>query len=187
MEGRRPELVKGSIRLENVHFSYPSRSGVPVLKGLSIEFEAGATSALVGASGSGKSTIVSLIERFYDPDSGVVRLDGVDLKEHNVKWLRGQVGLVGQEPTLFATTIRDNVAYGLVGTPWEHVDAEEKDRLIKNACIKANADSFIEKLPQQYNTSVGERGFLLSGGQKREDCQPRCRVFPFCVVFEASY
>lgn len=166
-DGRTIEHVKGSITFSDVQFTYPSRPDVPVLKGLSISFAAGTTSALVGASGSGKSTIVSLVERFYDPNSGVVRLDGVDLKELNVRWLRGQIGLVSQEPTLFATTIAGNVAYGLVGTPWEHASEEEQGKLIRAACQKANADSFIEKLPEGYKTNVGERGFLLSGGQKR--------------------
>lgn len=166
-EGKTIDHVQGKISLSDVRFTYPSRPDVPVLKGLSITFEAGTTSALVGASGSGKSTIVSLVERFYDPQSGTVRLDGVDVRELNVKWLRSQIGLVSQEPTLFATTIAGNVEYGLVGTPWEHASAEEKQQLVKNACIKANADSFIEKLPDGYKTNVGERGFLLSGGQKR--------------------
>ena len=130
-------------------------------------FRAGKTAALVGASGSGKSTIVSLIERFYDPGSGVVKLDDVHLKELNLKWLRSQIGLVSQEPTLFATTIRGNVEHGLTGTKHEHVSDEEKFALVKEACIKANADDFISKLPNGYHTKVGERGFLLSGGQKQ--------------------
>lgn len=137
------------------------------LKGLSISFAPGQTSALVGASGSGKSTIISLVERFYDPLSGAIKLDGVDLRELNVKWLRGQIGLVSQEPTLFATTIRSNVAHGLVGTPWEHADEDEKFKMIKIACMKANAHQFIEKFPEGYDTNVGERGLLLSGGQKQ--------------------
>lgn len=138
-----------------------------VLKNLSISFVPGQTSALVGASGSGKSTIISLVERFYDPTAGSIKLDGVDLRELNVKWLRDQIGLVSQEPTLFATTIRGNVAHGLVGTSWEHADSDEKFKMIKAACVKANADQFIEKLPEGYDTNVGERGFLLSGGQKQ--------------------
>jgi ATP-binding cassette, subfamily B (MDR/TAP), member 1 len=85
----------------------------------------------------------------------------------NVKWLRSQIGLVSQEPTLFATTIKGNVAHGLIGTKFEHASQDEKDALIKEACVKANADGFISKLPLGYDTMVGERGFLLSGGQKQ--------------------
>ncbi|KAJ2922300.1 hypothetical protein H1R20_g14801, partial [Candolleomyces eurysporus] len=165
--GLRPETVVGEISLEDVRFSYPSRPTIQVVKGLNITFRAGKTAALVGASGSGKSTIVSLVERFYDPTFGVVKLDGVDLKELNVKWLRSQIGLVSQEPTLFATTIKQNVAYGLINTPYENAPEEEKFAMIKEACVKANADGFISKLPNGYDTMVGERGFLLSGGQKQ--------------------
>lgn len=165
--GLKPEKCIGEIKLENVKFNYPSRPNVPIVKDLSLTFPAGQTIALVGASGSGKSTVISLVERFYDPLSGVVRLDGIDLKELNVKWLRTQIGLVSQEPTLFATTIKGNVAHGLIGTKWENSSEEEKMALIKEACIKANADGFITKLPLGYDTMVGERGFLLSGGQKQ--------------------
>ena len=166
-EGLKPENVFGRITLEDVQFSYPARPDIPILKGVSLTFEAGKTAALVGASGSGKSTIVALVERFYDPLSGSVKLDGVLLPELNLKWLRSQIGLVSQEPVLFSTTIKENVAHGLIGSPYEHVSDEEKFRLIKEACIKSNADGFIAKLPQGYDTMVGERGFLLSGGQKQ--------------------
>jgi len=132
-----------------------------------VKFPAGKTAAIVGASGSGKSTIVSLVERFYDPTSGAIKLDGVDIKDLNIKWLRSQIGLVSQEPTLFATTIRDNVAHGLIGTHLQHLPEDEKFALIKEACVKANADSFISKLPSGYDTLVGERGYLISGGQKQ--------------------
>lgn len=165
--GLRPENVNGEISLEDVRFSYPSRPNVEVLKGLSITFRAGKTAALVGASGSGKSTIISLVERFYDPVSGVIKLDGANIKDLNVKWLRSQVGLVSQEPTLFATTIRGNVEHGLIGTKYEHASDEEKLALVKEACVKSNADGFVSKLPSGYDTMVGERGFLLSGGQKQ--------------------
>jgi ATP-binding cassette, subfamily B (MDR/TAP), member 1 len=148
-------------------FSYPSRSSVQVLNGISLTFKAGKTAALVGASGSGKSTIISLVERFYDPLSGAVKLDDIHLKDLNIKWLRSQIGLVSQEPVLFGTTIQQNVAYGLIGTKHENVSEAEKFALIKQACIKANADGFISKLPLGYDTLVGERGFLLSGGQKQ--------------------
>ncbi|KAF8991424.1 P-loop containing nucleoside triphosphate hydrolase protein [Cyathus striatus] len=134
---------------------------------IDLSFEAGKTAALVGASGSGKSTVISLVERFYDPSAGTIKLDGVNLKDLNLKWLRSQIGLVSQEPTLFATTIKGNVAHGLINTPYEDAPEEEKLVLIKEACIKANADGFISKLPNGYDTMVGERGFLLSGGQKQ--------------------
>ncbi|OSX59739.1 hypothetical protein POSPLADRAFT_1183421 [Postia placenta MAD-698-R-SB12] len=166
-EGLKPETCAGEITLENVKFNYPSRPDVPIVKDLSITFPAGKTTALVGASGSGKSTVISLTERFYDPLEGVVRLDGNDLKTLNLKWLRCQIGLVSQEPTLFATTIMGNVAHGLIGTKWEHAPDDERMALIKEACVKANADGFITKLPLGYETMVGERGFLLSGGQKQ--------------------
>jgi ATP-binding cassette subfamily B (MDR/TAP) protein 1 len=156
-EGLKPDHVEGEIVLEDVVFSYPSRPTVPVVKGLTLRFPAGKTAALVGASGSGKSTIVALTERFYDPTSGVVRLDGVDVRNLNLKWLRSQIGLVSQEPTLFATTIKGNVAHGLINTKYEHASEEEKFALIKEACVKANADGFISKLPNGYDTVRRER------------------------------
>lgn len=165
--GLKPETVHGDIVLENVKFSYPSRPDIPIVQDLSLAFPAGKTAALVGASGSGKSTIISLVERFYDPSSGIVKLDGFDLKDLNVKWLRTQIGLVSQEPTLFATTIKGNVAHGLIGTKYEHASEDEKFALVKEACIKANADVFINNMPLGYDTLVGERGFLMSGGQKQ--------------------
>lgn len=165
--GLKPEKVEGEIKLEGVRFAYPSRPTLEVTKGLDLTFRAGKTAALVGASGSGKSTVIQLVERFYDPTAGVVKFDGLNIKELNLKWLRSQVGLVSQEPTLFATTIKNNVAHGLINTPFEHASEEEKFALIKEACVKANADGFISKLPNGYDTMVGERGFLLSGGQKQ--------------------
>ncbi|KAF8503875.1 P-loop containing nucleoside triphosphate hydrolase protein [Gautieria morchelliformis] len=165
--GLKPENVSGLIEFDHVQFNYPSRPSVPVIKDITISFEAGKTTAIVGASGSGKSTIVSLVERFYDPISGAVKLDGQDVKGLNIKWLRSQIGLVSQEPTLFSTTIEGNVAHGLIGTQWETASPEEKSSLVKAACIKANADGFISNLPDGYQTKVGEQGFLLSGGQKQ--------------------
>ncbi|KAF8746719.1 P-loop containing nucleoside triphosphate hydrolase protein, partial [Rhizoctonia solani] len=176
--GLKPEKPgPGKIELRNVKFDYPSRPDVRILKDLTLTFEAGKTAALVGASGSGKSTIIALIERFYDPLSGSVLLDGVDLKQLNVRWLRSQIGLVSQEPTLFATTIEENVAHGLVGGKYDHVirgcergeeeALKERRRLVVEACERANARDFIERLPEAWKTMVGERGFLLSGGQKQ--------------------
>ena len=165
--GFRPEKIEGHITFENVNFSYPSRPSIPVIKNLSFTLPAGETAAFVGASGSGKSTIISLVERFYDPLSGVIKLDGVDIKNLNTKWLRTKIGLVSQEPTLFATTIQENIAQGLIGTKFEGVPEEKKIALVKDACIKANADCFISNLPLGYNTMVGESGFLTSGGQRQ--------------------
>ncbi|KAI0287206.1 P-loop containing nucleoside triphosphate hydrolase protein [Russula brevipes] len=166
-EGLKPSKVVGEIIFENVDFSYPARPDVQVVKNLSLTFPAGKATALVGASGSGKSTVVSLVERFYDPLAGSVRLDGVDIRELNLKWLRTQIGLVSQEPVLFSTSIRQNVEHGLVGTSHHNASPEEKLQLVKEACIKANADGFISRLPDGYDTIVGDRGFLLSGGQKQ--------------------
>ncbi|RXK41700.1 ATP-binding cassette, subfamily B (MDR/TAP), member 1 [Tremella mesenterica] len=165
--GERPEHVEGVISFENVRFHYPSRPDVPILKGLTTTFEAGRTVALVGASGSGKSTVVALVERFYDPIQGCVKFDGRDIKTLNLKWFRQQIGFVQQEPTLFATTVRGNVEHGLIGSRWENASDADKFELVKKACIDANAHDFILKLPNGYETLVGERGMLLSGGQKQ--------------------
>ncbi|KAF9254844.1 ste6-like protein [Marasmius fiardii PR-910] len=161
------DTVKGELKLTNITFSYPSRPSITVTKNLSLLFPSGKKAALVGSSGSGKSTVIALIERFYDPSSGVVELDGTDVRKLNLKWLRSQIGLVSQEPVLFATTIRENVGHGLINTRFERLSEEEKFVLIKEACVKANADGFISRLPSGYDTLVGERGFLLSGGQKQ--------------------
>ncbi|KZV67726.1 P-loop containing nucleoside triphosphate hydrolase protein [Peniophora sp. CONT] len=166
-EGLKPESVVGEIELCGVDFSYPARPDVQIVQNLNLKFNAGKTAALVGASGSGKSTVISLVERFYDPLGGSVKLDGRDVRDLNVRWLRGQIGLVSQEPTLFATTIGGNIMHGLINTQHEHASLEEKMKLVREAAIKANADGFISKLPLGYDTMVGERGFLLSGGQKQ--------------------
>ena len=108
-----------------------------------------------------------MVERFYDPTSGNVTLDDINIKDLNLQWLRSKIGFVQQEPTLFAASIRDNVAHGLINTPYEHLPDDEKFRMIRDACIMANADDFVKKLPDGYSTQVGARGFLLSGGQKR--------------------
>ncbi|KAI3462943.1 hypothetical protein Pfo_019606 [Paulownia fortunei] len=150
--------VIGNIEFKNVTFSYPSRPDIIIFRDFSIFFPAGKTVAVVGGSGSGKSTVVSLIERFYDPNQGEILLDNVDLKTLQLKWLRNQIGLVNQEPALFATTILENILYGKSDATMEEVEA---------AASAANAHSFITLLPNGYNTQVGERGVQLSGGQKQ--------------------
>ncbi|MED6205610.1 ABC transporter B member 19 [Stylosanthes scabra] len=158
LEGKCLGEVNGNIELKNVSFSYPSRPDVMIFRNFSIFFPAGKTVAVVGGSGSGKSTVVSLIERFYDPNEGQVLLDNVDIKTLQLKWLRDQIGLVNQEPALFATTILENILYGKPDATIAEVEA---------ATSAANAHSFITLLPNGYNTQVGERGVQLSGGQKQ--------------------
>ncbi|UNI18372.1 hypothetical protein JDV02_004645 [Purpureocillium takamizusanense] len=161
------EKSVGGIELKAIRFSYPSRPDIKVLNGLNLIVPAGKTTALVGASGSGKSTIISLLERWYDPAVGVILFDGLDLQDLNIAWLRTNIRLVQQEPVVFSGTIFDNVAYGLEGT--QHADAsyEEKFALVKEACQSAFAHEFIESLPKKYLTPIGERARLLSGGQKQ--------------------
>ena len=166
--GRVPDSVHGVLTFQGVNFHYPSRPSIPIIDNLSIAFEPHQTTALVGPSGSGKSTIVSLLERFYDPVGGSVQLDGTDLKDLNIRWLRSRIGLVSQEPNLFATTVWHNVARGLIGSVYESAEDATKDNLVRAACVKANAHGFITKLPDGYATEVGERAFSLSGGQKRK-------------------
>nr|GFA09766.1 ABC transporter B family member 19 [Tanacetum cinerariifolium] len=139
-------------------FCYPSRPDVLIFRNFSIFFPAGKTVAVVGGSGSGKSTVVSLIERFYDPNEGQILLDNVDIKTLQLRWLRDQIGLVNQEPALFATTILENILYGKPDATTAEIEA---------ATSAANAHSFITLLPNGYNTQVGERGVQLSGGQKQ--------------------
>ncbi|KIX08675.1 uncharacterized protein Z518_03332 [Rhinocladiella mackenziei CBS 650.93] len=166
-EGLKPDQCTGAIELQDLQFAYPSRPDTQVLNGLTLSAPAGKTTALVGASGSGKSTIVGLLERWYDPAAGMILLDGIEIKSLNIAWLRTRIRLVQQEPVLFSGTIFDNVAFGLVGTQHAEASDEEKLALIQQACKDAYADEFIEALPQQYNTQIGERGRMLSGGQKQ--------------------
>jgi ATP-binding cassette, subfamily B (MDR/TAP), member 1 len=159
--------VQGLISFRNVTFSYPSRPNQRVCNGYNLEIAAGTTVALVGSSGSGKSTAIQLVERFYDPDSGTVTLDGVDLRELNVKWLRQQIGLVGQEPVLFSGTIAENIAYGKPGATREDVE---------NSARMANAFDFIQEFPDKFDTDVGEKGGQLSGGQKQRIAIARAMI-----------
>jgi ABC-type multidrug transport system fused ATPase/permease subunit len=157
--GQRPTKLEGRIEFRNVHFRYPTRPEVSVLRKYNLTIEAGQTVAFCGPSGGGKSTCVSLIERFYDPVEGQVLLDGVDTKQLNIHWLRSQIGLVGQEPTLFIGTIAENIAMGLDYTPSQ----EEIEEVAK----MANAHDFITRFPDGYATQVGLKGEQLSGGQKQ--------------------
>ncbi|CAM6050786.1 unnamed protein product [Sphagnum compactum] len=158
LRGIIPDTLRGEITLENIDFSYPTRPDVPIFTNFNLTISPGTTVALVGESGSGKSTVVSLIQRFYDPSGGAVLVDGIDIKTLQLKWLRQQIGLVSQEPVLFSTSIRDNIAYGKDGATDEEIQA---------AAVRANAANFINKMPEGYETQVGEAGIQLSGGQKQ--------------------
>ncbi|VAH78692.1 unnamed protein product [Triticum turgidum subsp. durum] len=158
-EGIKLEKVDGTIEFNHVRFKYPSRPDVQIFSDFTLRIASGKTTALVGESGSGKSTVIALLERFYDPDSGTISLDGTELRKLTLSWLRDQMGLVSQEPILFNDTIRANIAYGKRG------EATEEE--IITVAKAANAHEFISSLPQGYNTNVGERGTQLSGGQKQ--------------------
>ncbi|KAH9620345.1 hypothetical protein KSS87_015948 [Heliosperma pusillum] len=157
-KGKVLDDIHGDIELVDVYFSYPVRPNEQIFSGLSLSMARGTSTALVGQSGSGKSTVISLIERFYDPLSGEVRIDGVNIKEFKLKWIREKIGLVSQEPVLFGSSIRNNIAYGRDGATTEE---------IRLAAELANASKFIDKLPQGLDTLVGENGTQLSGGQKQ--------------------
>ncbi|CAI9767566.1 unnamed protein product [Fraxinus pennsylvanica] len=175
----KPPNVYGSIELKNVDFSYPTRPEILVLSNFSLKVNGGQTIAVVGVSGSGKSTIISLIERFYDPVGGQVLLDGRDLKSYDLRWLRSHLGLVQQEPIIFATTIRENIIYA------RHNASEGE---MKEAARIANAHHFISSLPNGYDTHVGMRGVDLTPGQKQRIAIARVvlKNAPILLLDEAS-
>ncbi|CAJ1087609.1 bile salt export pump-like [Xyrichtys novacula] len=165
--GYKLDRVKGDIEFHNVTFYYPSRPDVKILDKLSVAVKPGETTAFVGPSGAGKSTAVQLIQRFYDPKEGMVTLDGHDIRGLNIQWLRSLIGIVEQEPVLFATTIAENIRYGRPGVSMEDIIAAAKE---------ANAYNFIMDLPQKFDTMVGEGGGQMSGGQKQRIAIARALV-----------
>lgn len=150
--------VNGLVRFDNVRFSYPSRADVQILKGISFEVEAGKKVALVGHSGAGKSTIVQLLSRYYELESGQISVDDKNIKDYNITELRRNIGVVPQEVMLFGGTIRENIAYGLPNAT---------ETQVQEAARKANAWDFIAAFPEGLDTIVGERGIKLSGGQRQ--------------------
>ncbi|CAF0897005.1 unnamed protein product [Brachionus calyciflorus] len=165
--GEKPDKLIGEIEFEGVDFEYPSRPEIKILQSLSLKIKPGQTIALVGSSGSGKSTCIQLLQRFYDSSKGSVKIDNKDIRSLNINWLRKQLGVVNQEPILFGTTIFENIKFG-------------RDNLTDQEIIKAaqyaNAHDFIMKLPKKYETLVGDRGSQLSGGQKQRIAIARALV-----------
>ncbi|XP_063789645.1 bile salt export pump-like [Pseudophryne corroboree] len=166
-EGYKLDKVKGEIEFHNINFYYPSRPEVKILDKLSMIIKSGETTAFVGPSGAGKSTTIQLIQRFYDPAEGMVTLDGHDVRSLNIQWLRSLIGIVEQEPVLFATTIAENIRFGKESATMEEIITAAKE---------ANAYNFIMDLPQQFDTLVGEGGGQMSGGQKQRIAIARALV-----------
>ncbi|CAN9162724.1 unnamed protein product [Alternaria alternata] len=166
-EGIVPDDFVGNLEFRNLKHVYPSRPDTTVLSDFNLDVPSGRMIALVGASGSGKSTIVGLLERFYLPMEGQIFLDGRDITTLNLRWLRQHMAIVSQEPVLFSTTIYESILHGLVNTEYADVSDDKKMELIEKAAKIANAHDFIMDLPEKYQTKVGERGGLLSGGQKQ--------------------
>ena len=189
--GHKPDTWNGVVQFRAVDFSYPSRKKIKILDNLNLTLKGNRTVGLVGASGSGKSTIMTLLQRFYDPSHGSVSLDGNDFKDINLKWLRSQIGIVAQEPVLFDASIADNIRYGAL---FRDVSEDE----IISAAKQANIHDFIETLPmvscsihhitvvqivtftsccsQGYNTNAGAKGAQMSGGQKQRIAIARALV-----------
>jgi ATP-binding cassette subfamily B protein len=174
-----PVPAHGELTFRDVHFSYPARPGYRSLNGLSFAVKQGETVAVVGPSGAGKSTILSLVERFYDPDSGTVLLDGVDLRAADPEEIRRRMALVPQDVTIFAASIRDNIAFGM---------PDVGDDAIHGAARAAQAEEFIARLDKGYDTMVGERGVTLSGGQRQRIAIARAilKDAPLLLLDEAT-
>jgi ATP-binding cassette subfamily B (MDR/TAP) protein 9 len=171
ISGQEPELCRGEIVLENVDMYYPARPQRRILNGMSLHVPAGKIAALVGSSGGGKSSVISLVQHLYDASSGKVMIDGVDVHELSPRWLSQHISIVSQEPILFGRSIKRNIMFGLEGT-----DLEPSDEEIERVAKLANAHDFIEKMPRKYETEVGERGVQLSGGQKQRIAIARALV-----------
>jgi ABC transporter fused permease/ATP-binding protein len=177
--GAQIEGMRGEIKFTDVDFSYPSRPDVSVLRGINLTLKPGEVVALVGPSGGGKSTIAALVSRFYDPNAGRIEIDHIPIESLDSTWLRRQIGVVAQEPILFATTVIENIRYG-------KPDATEEE--VRTAAKAANALDFIMALPGGFDTQVGERGVRLSGGQKQRVAIARALLEdpPVLVLDEAT-
>ncbi|CAM9813320.1 unnamed protein product [Ascophyllum nodosum] len=169
-----PATCRGAIELRDVNFEYPSRPSRRILNGVSFNAAPGQVLALVGPSGGGKSSCIALLENLYQPSGGKVMLDGLSVSEYDHSWLHRSMSIVGQEPTLFARSIRENITYGLEDEEPSMYEVEQAARL-------ANAHLFISQLPDKYETHAGERGVQMSGGQKQRIAIARALASPTSV------
>ena len=203
-EPHRPERIEGRVSFDSVSFAY--EDGQPVLREVSLDVPAGGTVGLAGPSGAGKSTLLKPLARLYDPDTGAVRIDGIDVREYDLQALREEVAVVEQNPYLFAGSVAENIAYGdrnLLAAEWDEEgdgdgnddgtgadtgdrDATARDRIVE-AARAAEAHAFIEALPEGYDTLVGERGVKLSGGQRQWIAIARALLNdPAIIVFDEA-
>jgi len=174
-----PAVGQGAVQFDDVTFSYPARPDLPALHTVSFSVKPGETVAIVGPSGAGKSTVFSLILRFYDPDSGKIIMDGVDISRADPADVRARIAIVPQDVTIFAASVRDNIAFGRPGASVAEIEQAARDAL---------ADEFIERLDKGFDTEVGERGVTLSGGQRQRIAIARAilRDAPILLLDEAT-